>query len=146
MSAAQTQTPVSESHGVLLTRFLEKEWDALYTTRGAWCRKVGVADSTVYRWSQGVEPDIRNMRLVADGLGRKLIDILYAAGYVDDTEVRVRAVTPPRSRASMTDVVNTDSALTKDGKEMMLKLYSILTDTPVARRRRGGSVRMAGSV
>jgi hypothetical protein len=74
-------------HGQRLTSFLQKEWDAAGTTRGAWCREAGLADSTVMRWGQGVEPDMRNLRMVAQGLGRRLVDVLLAAGYLSPDDV-----------------------------------------------------------
>lgn len=113
-----------QSHGVQLTRFLEKEWDALYTTRGAWCRANGLADSTVYRWSQGVEPDLRNMQTVADGLNRRLVDILFAAGYLDESDVRVRTVTPPRERIELEAAIRTDPELTDSEREALLAVHA----------------------
>lgn len=136
MSAAQTQTPVSESHGVLLTRFLEKEWDALYTTRGAWCRKVGVADSTVYRWSQGVEPDMRNMVEIAHGLGRKLTDILFAAGYIAEDEVKRIVVAPAREKMDLADVIRGDASLSAAQRDALLAVHAAFQPAKTKSARR----------
>lgn len=114
----------SQSHGIQLTRYLEKEWDALYTNRGEWCRKHGLADSTVYRWSQGVEPDLRNMQTVAEGLGRRLVEILYHAGYLDDSDLRLRAVTPPRERVDLEAAIRTDPELTDSEREALLMVHT----------------------
>lgn len=128
-SQIEIESEQAEAHGVRLTHFLEKEWDALYTTRGAWCRKVGLADSTVYRWSQGVEPDMRNMVLIAQGLNRKLVDILYAAGYLGEDEYKVRTVTPVRERPSLVDAIRTDPSLSTGQREALLAVHAAF-ETP----------------
>lgn len=116
----------TENHGVLLTRYLEKEWDALYTTRGAWCREHGLPDTTVYRWSQGVEPDIGTMMKIADALGRKLVEVLYHAGYVDESDLRLRTVAPPRERIDVIGAIRTDPELTDQQRQALLAVHTAL--------------------
>lgn len=127
----------STNHGIKLTRFLEKEWDALGVTRGGWCRVNGLADSTVLRWSTGTPPTIDNMVLVAEALNRKLVDILYYAGYLDEDSYRVRTVAPPRERVDTIDVIRTDTTLTREGKSVLIQMVNFLrAGGPVANGRR----------
>lgn len=69
-----------------LYAFLEKEWDAMKIAPTRWCREAGIADPTVYRWKHGVEPDMKSIRRVAEALGRPVLDVLVAAGYVSSEE------------------------------------------------------------
>ena len=117
-------TAIAESHGTRLTRFLQGEWNALGTTRGAWCRSVGIASSTVLRWSQGVEPDLKNLLIVAAGLDRKLVDVLYAAGYIGDEDVQVRTVAPPRERITIEAAIKTDVTLSDPERDALLAVHA----------------------
>lgn len=125
-------SPTTVNHGVLLTRFLEKEWDALGTTRGSWCRRAGIPDSTVYRWSQGVQPDLDNMVALAEALGRRLTDVLYHAGYIGEDEMRVRTVAPANERPALEDMIRTDDALSPPERQALLAVHAAFT-RPVAK-------------
>jgi len=66
-----------------LYAFLEREWAAMDIRPTAWCRKVGLADATIFRWrDEGCEPDMHTLKKVADALERPLIDVLIAAEYI----------------------------------------------------------------
>lgn len=81
--------------GPALAAFLQDEWDKLGTTRGAWCREAKIPDTTVIRWLQGAEPDMRNLRMVVDALpGRTLLDLLIVMGTLTEREAKGRTVAP----------------------------------------------------
>lgn len=130
-----SESPPPASHGVMLTRFLEKEWDALYTTRGAWCRKVGLADSTLLRWGTGVEPDMKNMQKVAEGLNRKLIDILYAAGYLPEEQFRARTVVGPSEKVDLVEMIRNDASLNNAQRQALLAVHAAFQDDGAAGKR-----------
>jgi hypothetical protein len=123
------------SHGARLTKYLEQEWAARNTTRGAWCRSVGLAGSTVLRWSQGVEPDLRNLQVVAEGLNRRLVDVLFAAGYIDESDVRVRTVAPPRMRTDVKAAIKADPTLSDPEREALLAVHNAFQTLASTRRR-----------
>lgn len=112
------------SHGERLTEYLENEWNALGTTRGAWCRTAGLSASTVMRWSQGAEPDLRNLRIVAAGLDRNLVDILFAAGYIDERDARMRRVAPPRPRLDIEVAIKTDRSISVAERDALLAVHA----------------------
>lgn len=134
---------IADSHGARLTRFLEKEWDAMHTTRAAWCRKAGLADSTVLRWERGVEPDMRNLQLVADGLDRKLIEVLYHAGYIDEADMRLRTIPAPRERVDLEVAIRTDRTLDDTSREALLAIHAALTRSPASPGRKR-TIRVTG--
>lgn len=138
MSTSETQ-----SHGIKLTRFLEKEWDARYTNRGAWCREVGLADSTVLRWSQGTDPDLNNLMLVADGLNRPLIEILYHAGYIPKRQIELTTVRPAAARVSVVDAIRTDEELSKAERDALLAVHAAFQSQDGASNGRRRSVRVS---
>jgi hypothetical protein len=128
--------PTTQSHGVLLTRYLEKQWDARYTNRGTWCRQVGLADSTVLRWGRGAEPDLKQLGIVAEGLSVKLVELLFHAGYIDEDDVKLRSVAPAPQRVPLVDSIRTDSTLTPAEKDALLAVHTAFTSQDGTRRRR----------
>jgi len=70
-----------------LYAWLETEWANMGIKPTAWCRKVGLADATIFRWrDEGCEPDVATLKKVAEALERPLIDILIAANYITPDE------------------------------------------------------------
>lgn len=132
MLSSMTATPTDAAsdpgsrtrYALALTRFLEAEWKALGTNRGKWCRKVGLADSTVFRWSQGVEPDMPTYDLLAKALGRDLVDVLQAAGYLSAEDLAGRSVAP-RGLPDAMDAVRADPALSEEEKQAHLQLHRL---------------------
>lgn len=133
-------TPPTEA-GPKLAAFLQAEADALGTTRGAWCRSARLPDSTVIRWSQGAEPDMRNLLQVVEALpGRDLLDLLVVMEYIDPGAVAKRPV-------EMRPVIDVDVAIAKDptlgAKERKLlqgvrELFAeVATSATTGRRLRG---------
>lgn len=94
-------------------------------TRGQWCREVGLSDSTVSRWRTDTEPNLMNMKVVADGLGRPLIDILIAAGYLDPKDVRGRTVTP-RVQPDAITAIQSDPTLTEIERDTLLQMLAAM--------------------
>ncbi len=94
--------------GPALAAFIQAEADRLGTTRGAWCRMATIPDSTVIRWTQGAEPDMRNLRLVVEALpGRDILDLLVIMGYITAEDIKRGSVTPR-------PVIDVDLAIAKD--------------------------------
>lgn len=117
-------------YGMDLHDFLQKEWDHMGTTRGAWCREAGIPDSTVHRWGQGIEPDMRSLRLVAEALHRPLVDVLQGAGYLDKKTLH-REI-PPRETPSVLKALQPpdkggDPTLSPVVREALLQIYERLT-------------------
>lgn len=75
-------------HGLALFAYLQAQATAAGMAVTTWCRKIGISDSTAWRWSDGVEPDMRTMRKLAEGLGVPLRDILVAAKYLGREELK----------------------------------------------------------
>lgn len=106
--------------GLALYTFLQEEWRALGTTRGAWCRQADLPDSTVHRWSQGHEPDMKSLRAVATALERPFTDILLAAGYVTPEELG-GALLSPRKPPTLDEALKLDPELIADpGQQELL--------------------------
>lgn len=99
-----------DNPGEALYSFLEEEWEALGLTRGAWCRKANLPDSTVYRWKSGHLPDMRSLQIVADTLGRPMIEVLLAAGIVNPDEVNGQWIAP-RQPVTLDDALRGDPML-----------------------------------
>jgi len=138
-------------HGQRLTEFLQREWDAAGTTRGAWCREVGLADSTVMRWGQGTDPDFRNLELVAAGLGRRMVDVLLAAGYLTPDEVNGH-VPVQSSRLDIDTALRTATGVSdaeRDAHMQLRKAYQLIESgqaTRVTARRTAGAKKAATTV
>jgi hypothetical protein len=114
-------TPGSK-HALALYAFLEKEWAAMKTGPYAWCREVGIADPTVFRWKQGVEPDMRSLRRVAEALGRPVLEILIAVRYVSVAEANGHVVAPPPSY-SVLEALERDQSISDDVREVLRQVY-----------------------
>jgi hypothetical protein len=121
-------------HATALYAFLEKEWAAMKIAPTTWCRQVGIADPTVYRWSQGVEPDMKSIRRVAEALGRPVIDVLVAAGYVSAEEAGGH-VPAPRSY-SLIDGLNLDTTYSPEIREALRQVLDamLLVETGAAKK------------
>lgn len=114
-------------HGLALTRFLEAEWAALDTNRARWCREKGLSDSTVLRWGQGgVNIDMRQLQLLAQGLGRPLVDVLLAAHYITPEQVNGRQVAP-REPVPAEQAIRVDPALSEPLREVLLSTLRAFT-------------------
>lgn len=112
-------------HALALYAFLVEEWDAMQIAPTTWCRQVGIADPTVYRWRQGVEPDMRSLRRVAEALGRPIVDILVAANYLQPDEVGGH-VAVPRSY-DVLEAINLDQAISDQCREALRQVYDAFT-------------------
>lgn len=106
---------------IALYRFLETEWDAMDIRPTAWCRSVGLADATVLRWRDGVEPDLRSLRRVAEALGRPLLDLLVASGYVTEEEAGGYVV-PPRSY-DLLEAIQLDQSISDGEREALRQVH-----------------------
>jgi hypothetical protein len=111
-------------HGKRLAEFLASEWASMGITRGTWCRENKIPDSTVMRWARGVEPDMRNLRIVAGALGRPLVDVLLAAGYLHPSDVNGRQVSPPTPRQSVEKAIEEDPTLSDAMRELLRSTYN----------------------
>jgi hypothetical protein len=106
-------------HGKRLAEFLASEWAAKGITRGTWCRENKIPDSTVMRWARGVEPDMRNLRIVAAALDRPLVDVLLAAGYLSPSDVNGRQVSPPTPWQSVDRAIEEDPTLSDALRQLL---------------------------
>lgn len=79
--------PPSE-HAKQLFTWIQGEADAMGITLTAWCRKMQIPDPTVLRWKKGIEPDFRSLQRVANVMGRSILDVLLAAGYIGPDEAK----------------------------------------------------------
>lgn len=114
--------------------FLQQEWDAMGIRPTAWCRKVGMADATVLRWRDGVEPDLRTLRRVAEALGRPLLDLLVAAGYVTSAEAGGYSV-PIRSY-SLLEAIELDRSISDGEREALRQVHDAFALVEAGRRRK----------
>jgi transcriptional regulator with XRE-family HTH domain len=121
-------------YGMNLTRYLEAEWDGLGTTRGAWCRKVGLADSTVLRWAQGIEPDMKNLRLIAPALGLTLTQVLVICGYETEQNAKVKAP-EPRTRPTVAEAIELDPTINDDERAALRAMHDALVKARDGRKR-----------
>lgn len=123
-------------HGARLTRYLETVWDDLGTTRGAWCRQHRIADSTVMRWSIGVEPDMRNYRAVAAALELPLLDILVIAGEVTLEKGDRPAPPKPRHTCRLDTALAEDNSVRPEWRQAVRALLDLEAGPVQTRRRR----------
>jgi len=120
--ANRTGTESSINHGQELHHFLQREWAAQGTTRGAWCRASGFADTTLVRWSQGTsEPDTRTLRQIADALGKSLIDIMLEAKYITPEEAKDLVF--QRADPNLEEAIRLDPSLSDAHREAHRKLF-----------------------
>jgi transcriptional regulator with XRE-family HTH domain len=72
--------------------YLQAEWDARGITQTAFARENRLDNSMFSRWRTGAVPkDIELLRVIADGLGKPLLEILVAARLVRPDEAGVEA-------------------------------------------------------
>lgn len=122
------------THALALYSFLQKEWDAMKIAPTTWCRQVGIADPTVYRWRQGVEPDMRSLKRVAEALGRPVLDILVAAEYVTPEEAKGHIATP-RSY-DVLEAIRLDQSISDNCREAMRQVYDAFALVESGRAKR----------
>lgn len=133
MNLMGTTEPVD--YGLNLTRYLEKVWDGLGTTRGAWSRQAGLADSTVLRWSQGVEPNMDNLRMVAEALNLKLTQVLLICGYITPGELKTATVPPPPVRPTVSEAIELDRTITTQEKLALRAMHDLFTQAADGHKR-----------
>ena len=100
-----------------------------------------MSDATVLRWRDGdAEPDMRTLRRVAEALGRPLIDVLIAAGYVDPEQAGGYAV-PIRSY-SLLEAIELDRTISDGEREALRQVHDAFALVQSGQRRR---VRVKGT-
>lgn len=127
-------------NALALYRFLESEWDRLGIRPTAWCRQVRIADATVLRWREGVEPDMRSLRRVAEALERPLIDLLLAAEYVTPEQIDGREITD-RS-FDLLETIRLDPKLSSAEREALRQVHDAFALVESGAKRK---VRVKGS-
>lgn len=84
-----------DDYGPRLYAYLETHWRAQGTNANAWVNQhPGIQGPTVSRWRNGSVPSLANMRAVADALGVSMLDVLTAAGVVDERDAKRAPATP----------------------------------------------------
>lgn len=78
--------------GILLHRFLKEIWTREDTTRHAWSRKADIPDTTIFRWSEGIEPTLPVLRKVAAACNMSLLRLLVEIKLLDETDADLRAL------------------------------------------------------
>lgn len=119
--------------GLNLYRFLQNEWDTDGITRGAWCRRKGLADSTVLRWSQGYAPSMENLVVVADVVNVTLPQLLVECGYID----KKTSVAAPirRERPTVADAIELDPSLDDNERAAFRAMYQALRSAKDGKKR-----------
>lgn len=118
--------PEKSSEAIQLFRFLQAECDRMDIKITTWGRKNDIADATIIRWRQGVEPDMRSLRRVAKALDRPLWEVLVAAGYVDPEDVG-RDISP--REYDVADAIRLDRKLSPRARELLNQVYDIALST-----------------
>jgi predicted transcriptional regulator len=122
-------------HGLELWQFLESEWERLGTRPTAWSRQANIPDATMLRWRDGVEPELRNLRRVANALNRPLVEILLAAKYVTPKEVNGQQIM--ERVYSVPEAIALDPALGPGDRDVLLRVYTALVAADGTTRRPG---------
>lgn len=118
--------PDKSAEAIELYRFIQNECDRMDVRITTWARRHNIADATIIRWRQGVEPDMRSLRRVAEALGRPLWEVLTAAGYIDPEEVG-RDVSP--REYDVAEAIRLDRRLTPRARELLNQVYDIALST-----------------
>lgn len=122
------------NYGANLYAYLEKEWDSQGLTRGAWCRIHRLADSTVLRWSQGYEPSMENLRVVADIVRVTLPQLLVVCGYIDARTSKINSPAP-RERPSVAEAIELDSSIDENERQALRLMHEAFTSAKDGRKR-----------
>jgi hypothetical protein len=119
-----------------LFAFLEEEWDRMGLKPTAWTRKVGIPDATVLRWRDGIEPDMRSLKRIAEALERPLVDVLLAAEYITPDEVS-GYVPQPRSY-DLLEAIELDPKLSDGEREALRQVHDAfrLVESGQVRKKR----------
>lgn len=113
------------AHGRALTRFLEQVWAAEGSNPNKWARQHGFSGPTVHRWGVDTDPaGFEMLRKIARELGRPLLDVLVICEYITKEEAGGHEVVPVQEPSSVADAVRNDSALSDDGKAVVMAVYS----------------------
>ena len=127
-----------------LYAFLEQEWARMGIRPTAWCRKVGLADATVLRWREGIEPDLRSLKRVAEALERPLIDILVGARYVTSEEAGGYVVAP--RCCDLLEAIRLDPELSDGEREALRQVHDAFALVEAERAHRTRSRRRTSAL
>ena len=114
--------------------WLEDEWAARGITMTAWCREAGISNTTVLRWREGTEPDLRTLRIVADKLERSLVDVLLAAGYIYQDEVDGYEI--PTRYYDIVETIRLDPDLSDEEREALRQIHDAFALVESGRKRK----------
>lgn len=107
------------AHGRSLMAFVDNELVALGEAPTSWARRHDITASNLGKWRDGdMDPTLPALEDVAAALGRPLVDLLIAAGYITPDEVGGRTVmpTPP---PDVSHAIENDSSLTEVERQVL---------------------------
>lgn len=112
-----------------LAAYLQEHLDKRQWTRADLARASGLAESGLARWMAGKAPSLENCRVLADVLGRPLLEVLVAAGILTPDEAGHKFVEPNLSAL-------TNDELLGEVKRRMLVSHAPTADEIAADRDR----------
>nr|QOL00369.1 hypothetical protein [uncultured organism] len=98
--------------------FLDHELAGLGEAPTGWARRNGITPTNLGKWRDGLDPTLESLEELAIALGRPMVDLLLAAGYITKADVAGRTVTPT-PLPNVSDAIERDPQLSNAARAIL---------------------------